>query len=279
LNEKFNDEVNSIGLFVYDPNHFQMIFASDPQFGWAKCSYGSSAINDPGDCYKLSNNADWDACQRDGGETCNPIEEEVNTFTNTRHVQSMNKLKQNADNANVRLAGVIMNGDLTNWGHDPELDDYKEYYDEMLNVPVYPGLGNHDYRNNVDDCGWGPTWNDCAGDMVDYMKDRMLTFPLTDLDVVDFWSDDVKGSLSYSFEIGPIVFVQMHNFPTYRTTFEVGGAFYDTIQITPSTSSLNGREPFLTRVLKKAKADRKWVVLNYHDKGISTSQFESYGET
>lgn len=58
-----------------------------------------------------------------------------------------------------------MNGDLTDYGHPDEYQAYAEQFGRPFTagIRLYPGLGNHDYANNVDDC----FLNHCA--------DRMLT--------------------------------------------------------------------------------------------------------
>lgn len=48
--------------------------------------------------------------------------------------------------------GVIVNGDLTAYGHENQQDDYNRLYKLPLiasGYQVFSGLGNHDYENNT----------------------------------------------------------------------------------------------------------------------------------
>ena len=63
---------------------------------------------------------------------------------------------------------MIVNGDLTAFGRGHELEWYKEIYGKLI-PRVYPGLGNHDYANNVDECAQ----NQCANRMVLYLRDEV----------------------------------------------------------------------------------------------------------
>ena len=46
-------------------------------------------------------------------------------------------------------AGIIINGDLTEYFHAGQVETFSAYY-EHLGLPIFPGLGNHDYHNNLD---------------------------------------------------------------------------------------------------------------------------------
>jgi hypothetical protein len=81
--------------------------------------------------------------------------------------------------------GVIVNGDLTAFFHPWQRQLYREFYDpahttpdvNVLQRPIFPGLGNHDYANNGADC-WGndpadwalPGANSCAVQAVRYVR-------------------------------------------------------------------------------------------------------------
>lgn len=57
---------------------------------------------------------------------------------------------------------LILNGDLTAYFHLDELSDYESYFHEQLPSNIkryYPSLGNHDYKNNIDDTSFfGDEW-------------------------------------------------------------------------------------------------------------------------
>jgi hypothetical protein len=60
-------------------------------------------------------------------------------------------------------SGLIINGDLTAYFHGSEFGTFSwMYYFGFLGIyQIYPGLGNHDYKNNVDkgDLGGGAYWD------------------------------------------------------------------------------------------------------------------------
>ena len=224
-------------------DNFSMIIASDPQWAWtSKTDNGSTS------------------------QTDSDRESEATTL-NKNHVKSMNYLI-NQGNIN----GVIINGDLTAYGHSNEFDKFKDIY-EGLSKPMYLGLGNHDYGNNVDD-----TYeNNAANRMVNYMVEHIKSNGCTNYDFrvsdsYEFPSIETTtiGSLSYSWDIGNIHFVQLQNYPIYKRDWSnyvtIGAAKTRTVKI---TSALN----WLKSDLAKARNAGKIIVLNFHD---SDDHWEDY---
>ncbi|MER8437893.1 metallophosphoesterase [Mesorhizobium sp. M1312] len=116
------------------------------------------------------------------------------------------------------IAAVIINGDLTSTGLDTELQVWSDAF-ETLRVPAYPALGNHDYCNYVDDS----FNNNRASRMVDWMW-AWLQNNRTKLRSVDFsetgfglplGAKTFTGSLAYSFNLGSVHCVMLHNYPFY----------------------------------------------------------------
>ena len=216
--------------FEDDSLGFGMIIASDPQLPWGK---------------------------KDNGNLTDQEWIETGIETNRYHTASMNNLhKLGGDFSKVQA--VIMNGDLTAYAHPWQWVLYKRLYDnrtkdsypEVLNMPLYPGLGNHDYKNNVQAC-WGPWYsvlidqkNWCAKNSKDEIKRYLADLPITNFD---------EGSLSYSWDNGPIHFVQLHNYPNYNET---------KIDIEDSIE-------WLEDDLTMAQADGRLIVLNFHIKKYS----------
>jgi cytolysin (calcineurin-like family phosphatase) len=156
--------------------------------------------------------------------------------------ESMNQLaKQRRDSDNsFPVQGVLLNGDLTAFGHDWQFDKFKELVG-ILEPKYYPGLGNHDYSNNVDD-----TYNNnAASRMVDYMHGWLrfntasLNYDFSERSYYKFpeLRTDYAGSLAYSFNIGKVHFVQLQNFPTYMddwNSWNGGAARRDFYYVRPS---------------------------------------------
>lgn len=178
------------------PTSFAMLVSSDPQYPW------------------------YDDVLPPGLETEDEIKKNSERQIREQY-ESMNQLAQqrNDDGSPFQVQGVLINGDLTAFGHDWQFDKFKELV-SILKPKYYPGLGNHDYSNNVDD-----TYNNnAASRMVDFMYDwlkfntAILNYDFKDRSYYKFpeMRTDYLGSLSYSFNIGKVHFVQLQNFPSYK---------------------------------------------------------------
>lgn len=185
----------------------------------------------------------------------------ISKVNNENMVASMKALAKQLGSSSVK--GVIINGDLTAFGHGWQLDEYKRIWDEGLGLTIYPGLGNHDYMNNVHDC-----YNDnCATNMVTYMNEKItaLAPPNYDFNISDAyyeipkWRKDHTGSLAYSWDIEHVHFIQLHNFPAYSTSWTSwNGGGDDNFKITSSMA-------WLEDDLTKARKAGKIIIVNMHD--------------
>lgn len=189
---------------------FCMLISSDPQYPW------------------------YDGVLPDGLTT----EEEIKENSNRQILQkyaSMNQLAQQRreDGSPFPVEGVQINGDLTAFGHDWQFDECTKQL-ATLQVKYFPGLGNHDYQNNVDD-----TYNNnAASRMVDFMyywlknNAGILSYDFSEKSYYKFpeLRTDYTGSLAYSYNIGKVHFVQLQNFPSYMddwNTWNLGAARRD----------------------------------------------------
>lgn len=233
---------NGVSSIRYDEIDaaFSLILASDPQYPWmAKDNYR-------------------------GKDAETVLESGIHT--NRQHIKTMNTL---ADAKLQKPLAAIINGDLTAFGHPWQWDLFKKYYynqakhpdDVTLNYPIFPGLGNHDYANNVNDC-WGGfgNWirlygsNGCAINSIQFIAEFVDANP----NVIKNFDAE---SMSYSWDMGNYHFVQLHNYPTYER---------EEIDIENSID-------WLKDDLEEARQDGKRIVLNFHDFGehmkMSNSEF------
>ncbi|CAJ0560508.1 unnamed protein product, partial [Mesorhabditis spiculigera] len=109
-----------------------------------------------------------------------------------------NKIQRNSLEKLIRSfpyepSALIINGDLTNFGHKPQLDEFVKGWMTKFPIPILAGLGNHDCQNNVDDC----FANYCVDNMMDwyikYAKNHSLD--------VDYTKDEKmvhEGTFAYS---------------------------------------------------------------------------------
>ena len=255
LGDFLDDQISFVQLGSFNLNNFSMIMASDPQYAWT--------------CYS-------DACREEAASNRGKNVEDLSNATGSDDEKAQAEVSNQWQSNSMRtlaksigfgeFAGTIMNGDLTAYGHGDEFDRYRYFYDfigtsnggqgTMLNV--WPGLGNHDYQNNVGNCSW-PT-NNCAARMVDYILKSKDSLNISNHDVqVEEWGDggDKTGSYSYSWDIGNFHFVQLHNHPGYEKEFDwVSGAWNSHYKVKKSIEWL--------RADLNRNAD-KYIVLNLHD--------------
>ena len=217
---------------------FYMAFMSDPQYPWS--------------------------CKTEG-ENCDDREQAWQE--NINQVDSLNALQD--DLGNAHMAGLVINGDLTAFGHDWQLDAYRELYHERLRMTVYPGLGNHDMANNVDDC----FENRCASRMMQYLKNHVDTLNVRSFDYHDsgtyYQFPSLKRkyskSFAYSWDVGDIHFVQLNNYPTYTANWNgwiFNKARRDYYQI-------ESARQWLIDDLEQASREGKHIILNYHIAGFT----------
>ena len=233
---------------------FAVIMASDPQLWW-NFANGQSGLSDE------------------------EVEEQ-----NRRHVAAMNVLiageKLPADHVAPRA--VMMNGDLTEYGRWVQWDAYYRLYGDV-DAPIFDGLGNHDYENNnsyvSDGCAmdmtdlglWGEAcdagstetlWGESACEVKAHFTEFWGWCASDTMRRMRFWlrnhADDLydydEGSAAYSWEMGNIHFVQLHDYPDYEV---------------PETQICSAI-PWLKKDLKSAFERGKRIVLGMH-RPISSS--------
>ena len=209
---------------------FHMIIASDTQYPWTK------------DMSKPRDQQESDSKQYNG-----------------EFVKTMNELTNQLGN----VKGVVINGDLTNFGHAKELTVFKQIF-SGLKAPIHVSLGNHDYSNNVDD-----TYeNAAANNMVEYMVEQLKAknYPNTDYKVENGYDGaivtTISGSLAYSWDEGNVHFVQLQHHPLYEREWSnyvsIGAAKRKTVKITNSLQ-------WLKQDLAVARNAGKAIILMYHD--------------
>lgn len=186
-------------------DRFSMIFASDPQLTW----WRSNSPAKGGECEHAE---DKDACVDQHGRDSNS-----NLVTAMNAVTSLGVWP-----AGVAIGvgepinpphGAILNGDLTSYGHAHEWEDYSSIYSN-LGYRIYPGLGNHDYENNVrkpdDDpdkgCVYKPLYHPdkyrCAKEAVWWMARQIAQVPgLVRHDAPGFVSVENAGGYNIRFTV------------------------------------------------------------------------------
>ena len=213
----------------YSPGH--LIFTSDPQFPWTESS-------DNG----------WEESSSDRDKRSRWLIE-----TQYSDVASFRK---NFNQDPTRIP-VMINGDMTAFGHGGERSAVKSILDKQLGGAYDYGLGNHDYENNVDDC----FLNNCAaGSIVDFKNRYWGKLSALDLKLSEEGTikKGVYGSLAYSKVFGDVQVIQLHNEPTYTTNFTA----YD--WGVPTGYYISHSLDWLEQNLKTARESGKIILLNMH---------------
>jgi cytolysin (calcineurin-like family phosphatase) len=234
------------------PRH--MVFVSDPQYPWTD----KTDAREP--------------------ESSSQAEKRSRWLIETQY-DSIAEFRRNSGGAST--VPVMINGDLTAFGHGDQRSYIKSTLDAKLHGLYDYGLGNHDYQNNVNDC----RLNNCAAGSIDDLKNRYWgKIENMDLAARSSWPSTIYyGSLAYSKDFGDVHLVQLHNEPTYEVTFSSGVFLSPTVyEITPALD-------WLERDLRRAHAQGKIILLNLHkpakwqgsDEQISRfrTMIEEYGVT
>ncbi|MDH0304821.1 MULTISPECIES: metallophosphoesterase [unclassified Pseudomonas] len=170
---------------------------------------------------------------------------------------------------------VVINGDITEYGHGNERAAVQSMLRKMavgVGGPLMlPGLGNHDYKNNVDDCAN----NGCARDAVcDHIAWVQAMQPVNAFDY-SFENDTHHGSLSYSVTVGRVRIIQLNHEPTYERQWSTGGGFSMRqkrhFSITRSVGWLEGQ-------LQEAASNGETVIVNMHDSEDWSDEWMRYRE-
>ncbi|WP_369990983.1 metallophosphoesterase [Pseudomonas xanthosomatis] len=152
---------------------------------------------------------------------------------------------------------VFLNGDITEFSHGWQWDYMKPRLQAM--APVYWGLGNHEYDNNVDDCLNNGCARDAVLNLIEHAgKSTVDAFDEREEGSGDPFHQDYIGSMSYSKTIGDFMFIQLNNHFSYtRKWTSHHNAERKTFIIESSLDWLEGQ-------LNSANARRKHVIINMH---------------
>lgn len=168
-------------------------------------------------------------------------------------IVSENLIREQYNSINSYDRGIVLiNGDITAYGHSWQRDKMKSLLD-ILNRRHFYGLGNHDIENNLNDC-WQ---NGCVTGSLAYYVGHVKRIPATFLDEMDIEAHHRghKGSFAYSINYGEIYSIQLNNYPTME--LDINPAFKDPYKM---YSTLD----WLEKVLQKASALGKIIIVNVH---------------
>ncbi|CAJ0946924.1 unnamed protein product, partial [Mesorhabditis belari] len=155
---------------------------------------------------------------RKGRDDCTKIE---SRFANRVQRIAMEKLIKEFP---YEPAALIIDGDLTDFGHMYQFNEFMSGWMTSFPIPILPGLGNHDCDNNVDDC----VFNFCAHTMMNWFCEYASNQSLQ-LDYVRTAQNtfDIKyeGSFAYSTRVCAVTgkncanIIQLNNALDYERSF------------------------------------------------------------
>jgi hypothetical protein len=190
-----------------------------------------------------------------------------------------------AERAGGYYVPLIINGDITEFGHGGERRAFRQFITRTLTVQpgtpggplFFPGLGNHDYANNVNDCANNGCARDAVCDHIIWTRAIERNAHRFNFDY-SYASGRHRGSLSYSFDVGKVHVVQLNNEPTYTRYFETGGQLgaVGSKRRFEITASLD----WLRKDLADAKARGQYTIINMHkpnswqDDAVYQTQFK-----
>lgn len=152
---------------------------------------------------------------------------------------------------------ILINGDLTDFGHGGERMATQELFRRLAptnGAPLFfPGLGNHDYGNNVNDCANNGCARDSVCDVLGWtyeLKPRFWDY--------HFNEPEHNGSYGYAMDVGPdATFVQLNDSPTYNVYFSTGIFHKTRFDAVASLRWLEG-------VLRDARMRNRYVFISMH---------------
>lgn len=178
---------------------------------------------------------------------------------------------------------LIINGDITDFGHGKERSAVQGRFKMAPSLKpgplILPGLGNHDYDQNVDDCANNGCARDAVCDHIAWVetiqsKSRGVNF---DHRFTSGGGAPSKhtGSLSYSVDVGKLHIVQLNLEPTYTRQFEGGTLDY------PIYFEIQNSMNWLSADLRDAKRRGQVSIVNLHkrtgwkDPQVQTGAFKA----
>ncbi len=169
-------------------------------------------------------------------------------------------------------SAVIINGDLTEYGHKNEWSDFESALNN-LKLPYYYGLGNHDIYNNLNDCAE----NNCT--IRSFLKlyhhvnskSNIVSFDVSYSHGYEFPEivEQLKGSLSYSMDFGEILIIQLNDYRKSPNPIIIdqysSGPLGNGAQRYKINREQDKEYNWLHHQLYNARKDNKIIIVNQHD--------------
>ena len=207
----FSRDVDSAG----DLGPFSYIIASDTQFPWIDLQQDAAER-----CASARIQPYSKACTKWYGRYTNGLQlSSMLSLIRGEKVlvwpKDAPRMNTSAGDKVTRPRDVVINGDLTAYYHQDEANDFAATYHSM-EFNLFPGLGNHDYTNNVAKCFRSTLdGNCCAKQAISYMRQGVACGTTPNFEASKVSSYDA-ASMAYSWNVGKYHFVQLQYHPFYE---------------------------------------------------------------
>ncbi|AFU17220.1 VOMI family protein (plasmid) [Bacillus thuringiensis MC28] len=243
-----------------------LAITSDPQYPWSDCTddggrpFQNCSIRNVSPCILPGSSEDRATRRRRSEALIREQYENINSYT------------QHSDRIN-RPAAVIINGDITEFGHNdlwhPERQwDTMNRLFQVLRRPYYYGLGNHDIENNFGHCHNNNCFQASITNLIQHLVNPVS--PRIPHDQFDFRGVPAgivqgHGSFAYVVNFGNICSIQLNNDPTTEAR----------------TSFLHVHEnlPWLRNRLEIARNEGRIIIVNIHQtRGLNANYINLFQE-
>ncbi|KFE48794.1 metallophosphoesterase [Pseudomonas congelans] len=227
-----------------------IMFASDPQYPWPKDTKNQES--------SLSDSV------RGQGVSRPPLPQ-----SSVKEVSAEDLIRNQYNAIQTWRAGamggssnnpVIINGDMTAFGHEEERAFLYGALDSILSTNWYFGLGNHDYKNNVGDCANDGCARDSMEDLIGRMGGNQMDYSVEESGFIHS-TKKYSGSFAYFKDFGSVRYVQLNLDPSYIRWFYSSGV-WTTNEFHVLSPVENG---WLESVLMNARDNGKFVIIGMHD--------------
>ncbi|OUB60314.1 metallophosphoesterase family protein [Bacillus thuringiensis] len=250
-----------------------LVITSDPQYPWTDCTDGRP--------FETCGSSNLSPCSTCSQSTCPEDQSKKEQRSEALILQQYSNINMYTDT--VQDASVLINGDMTAFGHDdiwnPQWRKIKEFLG-FLKRPYYFGLGNHDIQNNLNDCANNGCFKNSLENLISHVQGHRLPSSQFDYRTEPgdtHWGFPVTrhlGSFAYAVNFGAICSIQLQNFPTMEARAEPSLTNHNEFHIFENFDWVKNQ-------LETAKRNGKIIIINVHQHDMLYDQykylFQQYG--
>ncbi|OUB80914.1 RICIN domain-containing protein [Bacillus wiedmannii] len=186
-----------------------------------------------------------------------------------------NSINDYMNNLSGITGNVLINGDMTAFGHGSEWDKISSLV-RTLNRPYYYGLGNHDIENNFGNCTNNGCFKNSLSSLIQHVNNRPLPISFDHRSYGQSWYTVHEGSFGYAVNFGTICSIQLQHDPKMNKTAEAN--FWSS---RPEKFSIFENFNWVEAQLRTARNNGQTIIVNIHSNDRIPSNyitlFRQYG--